>query len=131
MTKQTQSRALTKSKQSEFESYLNLLCITEKLDDRIDRLKIADYECTEMQDIRLVKRVLKTAEYARSCAEEAMEFLDLHGFLYLSSIDRLVEAIDKSNEDYNLARNRFLEILIEMGEEIDFEIPKDLKLEEN
>ena len=126
-----QNRTLTKSKQSEFESYLNLLCILEKLDDRIYRLKIADYECTEIKDIQLVKRVLKTAEYARSCAEEAMEFLNLHGFLYLSTVDRLVEAIDKSNEDYNLARERFLEILIEMQEEVDFESIESLKLEEN
>lgn len=47
------------------------------------------------------------------------------------AISVFVDVIDKSNEDYNLARERFLEILIEMQEEVDFESIESLKLEEN
>lgn len=103
----------------------------EKLEDHISKLKIVDYHCTNESDIRICKRSLKKAGYAQSCVEEAMEFLDLHGFLYLSIIDRLVEAINEFKEDYKISRKRCLEILIENGEEIDFEIPNDLKFEEN
>lgn len=129
MTKQNRDRV--KSKLNEFELYIRLFKLLEKFEDHISRLKIVDYYCTNESDIRICKRSLTKAEYARSCIEEAMEFLDLHGFLYLSSIDRLVESIDKFKEDYKISRKRCLDILIENGEEIDFEIPKDLNFEEN
>lgn len=125
MTKQNRDRV--KSKLNEFELYIRLFKLLEKFEDHISRLKIVDYHCTNESDIRICKRSLKKAEYAQSCVEEAMEFLDLHGFLYLSFIDRLVEAIDKFKEDYKISRKRCLEILIENGEEVDFEIPKDLR----
>ena len=62
--------------------------------------------------------------------DDSSEFLNLHGFLYRSTIDRLVDAVEDFQRQFELIRKRSLEILIERGEEIDFEIPSDLKLEE-
>ena len=70
---------------------------------------------------------MRKAEYAKKILDESTEFLDLHGFLYRSTIDQLVDAVEDFQRHNELSRKRALEIMIEMGEEIDFEIPENLK----
>lgn len=136
MTKQNrnrkQNRDRIKSNLSEFELLYKLLVIEKDLNDYIERFNHAlTYELTKESDKQLFGRGLEKVEYAKLRADEAYLFLEKHGFLYLSTIDRLAEAADDFQRYYDeFIRRRSLEILIERGEEIDFEIPSDLKLEE-
>lgn len=138
MTKQKQkrnrkrNRDRIKSNLSEFELLYKLLVIEKDLSDYIERFNHAlTYELTKDSDKQLFCRGLEKVEYAKLRADEAYLFLEKHGFLYLSTIDRLAEAADDFQKYYDeFIRRRSLEILIERGEEIDFEIPSNLKLEE-
>ena len=92
----------------------------------ISRLESTILDCTKSSDKKLFSECLRKARYAKLHLNEAFDFFNEHGFLYLSTIDDLVKVFDEFNEDLYQVRKRSLEILIEMGEEIDFEIPKDL-----
>lgn len=138
MTKQKQkrnrkqNRDRIKSNLSEFELLYKLLVIEKDLSDYIERFNHAlTYELTRESDKQLFGRGLEKVEYTKLRADEAYLFLEKYGFLYLSTIDRLAEAADDFQKYYDeFIRRRSLEILIERGEEIDFEIPSNLKLEE-
>lgn len=126
-----QNRDRIKSNLSEFELLYKLLVIEKDLNDYIERFNHAlMYELTKESDKQLFSRGLEKVEYAKLRADEAYLFLEKHGFLYLSTIDRLVDAVEDFQRHFELIRKRSLEILIETGEEIDFEIPESLKLEE-
>lgn len=132
--KQKQNRDRIKSNLSEFELLYKLLVIEKDLCDHIERFEIilALPYLTKESDRQLFSRGLEKVEDAKLRADEAFLFLQSHGFLYLSIIDRLVDTVEDFQRYYNKSiRKRSLEILIEMGEEIDFEIPESLKLEEN
>ena len=132
--KQKQNRDRIKSNLSEFELLYKLLVIEKDLCDHIERFEIilALPYLTKESDRQLFSRGLEKVKDAKLRADEAFLFLQSHGFLYLSTIDRLVDTVEDFQRYYNkFIRRRSLEILIEMGEEIDFEIPESLKLEEN
>lgn len=120
-----------KSNLSEFELFFKLFVIEKSINAHISRLESTVLDCTKSSDKQLFGECLRKARYAKLHLNEAFDFFNEHGFLYLSTIDGLVKVFDEFNEDLYQVRKRSLEILIEMGEEIDFEIPKDLKLEEN
>ena len=126
-----QDRDSIKSNLNEFELWFKLRVLEKTVNERIAILKFVISDCAKDSDKRLFSENLRKSELVKVRLSEAFEFLNKHRFLYLSTIDRLVDAVDKLNEDYNRIAKRSIEILIEMGEEIDFEIPKDLKLEEN
>ena len=128
--KQKQNRNRIKSNLSEFELLYKLLVIEKDLCDHIERFEIilALPYLTKESDRQLFSRGLEKVEYTKLRADEAFLFLESHGFLYLSTIDRLVEAAEDFQSYYDrFIRKRALEIMIEMGEEIDFEIPESLK----
>lgn len=127
--KQKQNRNRIKSNLSEFELLYKLLVIEKDLCDHIERFEIilALPYLTKESDRQLFSRALEKVEYAKLCADEAFLFLESHGFLYLSIIDQLVDAVEDFQRHNELSRRRALEIMIEMGEEIDFEIPENLK----
>lgn len=134
MSKQKRNRKQTrnriKSKQSEYDLWFKSLIVEQYLKSRISSLKATISECNKQPDKELFGESLRKAEYAKKILDDSSEFLDLHGFLYRSTIDRLVDAVEDFQRHFELIRKRSLEILIERGEEIDFEIPSDLKLEE-
>ena len=132
MTKRNrkQTRNRIKSKQSEYDLWFKSLIVEQYLKSRISNLKDMISECNKQSDKELFSKSLKKAEYAKKLLDESVEFLDLHRFLYRSTIDRLVDAVEDFQRHHELSRKRALEIMIETGEEIDFEIPSDLKLEE-
>ena len=104
------------------------LIVEQYLKSRISNLKDIISECNKQSDKELFSESLRKAEYAKKILDESTEFLESHGFLYLSTIDRLVEAAEDFQSYYDrFIRRRSLEIMIEMGEEIDFEIPESLK----
>ena len=128
--KQKQNRDRIKSNLSEFELLYKLLVIEKDLCDHIERFEIilALPYLTKESDRQLFSRGLEKVEYTKLRADEAFLFLESHGFLYLSIIDRLVEAAEDFQSYYDkFIRRRSLEIMIEMGAEIDFEIPENLK----
>lgn len=112
-------------------TYLKLLEIIDHFTLQESRLKKAMSDCKDKSDKQLFSRSLRKARRVISRADITIDILNLYGKVYQSCIYHVVNSIDKFNEDYNLVRKRFPEILIEMGEEIDFELPKDLNLEEN
>ena len=134
MTKQKrnrkQNRNRTKSKQSEYDLWFKSLIVEQYLKSRISNLKAMISDCNNQSDKELFGESLRKAEYAKKILDDSSEFLNLHGFLYRSTIDRLVDAVEDFQRHFELIRKRSLEILIERGEEIDFEIPSNLKLEE-
>lgn len=136
MTKQKQkrnrkqNRNRIKSKQSEYDLWFKSLIVEQYLKSRISNLEAMISDCDEQSDKELFGESLRKAEYAKKILDDSIEFLDLHGFLYRSTIDRLVDAVEDFQRHNELSRKRALEILIERGEEIDFEIPSNLKLEE-
>ena len=125
--KQKQNRDRIKSNLSEFELLYKLLVIEKDLCDHIERFEIilALPYLTKESDRQLFSRGLEKVKYTKLRADEAFLFLESHGFLYLSTIDRLVEDFQSYYDRF--IRKRALEIMIEMGEEIDFEIPENLK----
>lgn len=127
--KRKQNRNRIKSNLSEFELLYKLLVIEKDLCDHIERFEIilALPYLTKESDRQLFSRALEKVEYTKLRADEAFLFLESHGFLYLSTIDRLVDAVEDFQRHNELSRKRSLEIMIEMGEEIDFEIPENLK----
>lgn len=129
--KRKQNLNRVKSKQSEYELWFKSLIVEQYLKSRISNLKDIISECNKQSDKELFSKSLKKAEYAKKLLDESVEFLDLHGFLYRSTIDQLVDAVEDFQRHHKLSRKRALEIMIERGEEIDFEIPKDLKFEKN
>lgn len=132
--KRKQNRSRIKSNLSEFELLYKLLVVENDIGEYIDQFTIAlaSPYLTKDSDRQLFSRGLEKVEDAKLRADEAFLFLQSHGFLYLSTIDRLVDTVEDFQRYYNkFIRKRSLEILIEMGEEIDFEIPESLKLEEN
>lgn len=129
--KRKQNLNRVKSKQSEYDLWFKSLIVEQYLNSRISNLKDIISECNKQSDKELFGKSLRKAEYAKKILNESSEFLNLHGFLYRSTIDQLVDAVEDFDKTNHLARKRSLEIMIEMGEEIDFEIPKDLKLEKN
>lgn len=134
MTKRNRNRKQNldrvKSKQSEYDLWFKSLIVEQHLKSRISNLKATISECNKQSDKELFGESLRKAEYAKKILDDSIEFLDLHGFLYRSTIDRLVDAVEDFQKHHELSRKRALEIMIETGEEIDFEIPSDLKLEE-
>lgn len=125
--KRKQNLSRVKSKQSEYELWFKSLIVEQYLKSRISNLKDIISECNKQSDKELFSKSLRKAEYAKKILDESTEFLDLHGFLYRSTIDRLVDAVEDFQRHNELSRKRALEIMIEMGEEIDFEIPESLK----
>lgn len=125
--KRKQNLNRVKSKQSEYELWFKSLIVEQRLKSRISNLKAMISECNKQSDKELFGKSLRKAEYAKKILDESTEFLDLHGFLYRSSIDQLVDAVEDFQRHNELSRKRALEIMIEMGEEIDFEIPENLK----
>lgn len=125
--KRKQNLSRVKSKQSEYELWFKSLIVEQYLKSRISNLKDVISECNNQSDKELFGKSLRKAEYAKKILDESTEFLDLHGFLYRSTIDRLVDAVEDFQRHNELSRKRALEIMIEMGEEIDFEIPENLK----
>ena len=119
-----------KSKQSEYDLWFKSLIVEQYLKSRISNLKATISDCNKQSDKELFGESLRKAEYAKKILDDSSEFLNLHGFLYRSTIDRLVDAVEDFQKHHELSRKRALEILIESGEEIDFEIPESLKLEE-
>lgn len=107
------------------------LIVEQRLRSRISNLKAMISECNKQSDKELFGKSLRKAEYAKKILDESTEFLDLHRFLYRSTIDRLVDAVEDLDKELYFSRKRALEIMIERGEEIDFEIPKDLKFEKS
>lgn len=126
-----QNRDRIKSNLSEFELLYKLLVIEKDLCDHIERFEIilALPYLTKESDRQLFSRALEKVEYTKLRADEAFLFLESHGFLYLSIIDRLVDAVEDFQRHNELSRKRALEIMIEMGEEIDFEISESLKMQ--
>lgn len=128
--KQKQNRNQIKSNLNEFELLYKLLVIEKDLCDHIERFEIilALPYLTKESDRKLFSRGLEKVEYTKLRADEAFLFLESYGFLYLSIIDKSVEAAEDFQSYYDrFIRKRALEIMIEMGEEIDFEIPENLK----
>lgn len=125
-----QNRNRIKSKQSEYDLWFKSLIVEQYLKSRISNLKSTISDCNKQSDKELFGESLRKAEYAKKILDDSSEFLNLHGFLYRSTIDRLVDAVEDFQRHHELSRKRDLEIMIETGEEIDFEIPSDLKLEE-
>lgn len=125
-----QNRNRIKSKQGEYDLWFKSLIVEQYLKSRISNLKGMISECNKQSDKELFDESLRKAEYAKKILDDSIEFLDLHGFLYRSTIDELVGAVEDFQRHNELSRKRALEIMIETGEEIDFEIPSDLKLEE-
>ena len=125
-----QNRNRIKSKQSEYDLWFKSLIVEQYLKSRISNLKATISDCHKQSDKELSGESLRKAEYAKKILDDSSEFLNLHGFLYRSTIDRLVDAVEDFQRHYELSRKRALEIMIETGEEIDFEIPSDSKLEE-
>lgn len=125
-----QNRNRIKSKQSEYDLWFKSLIVEQYLKSRISNLKSTISDCNKQSDKELFGESLRKAEYAKKILDDSSEFLNLHGFLYRSTIDRLVDAVEDFQRHHELSRKRALEIMIETGEEIDFEIPSDLKLEE-
>lgn len=121
-----QNRNRVKSNQSEDELWFKSFLVDQYLKSRISNLKIMIPDCDKQSDKELFSRCLKKAEYAKKILDKSNEFLDHHGFLYRSTIDRLVNAVEDFNKDLYPARKRSLEILMERGE-VDFEIPNDLR----
>lgn len=134
MSKQKRNRRQTrnriKSKQSEYDLWFKSLIVEQYLKSRISNLKATISDCNKQSDKEIFGESLRKAEYAKKILDDSSEFLNLHGFLYRSTIDELVDAVEDFQRHNELSRKRALEILIETGEEIDFEIPSDLKLEE-
>lgn len=136
MTKQKRNRNRrqnldrVKSKQSEYDLWFKSIIVEQYLKSRISSLKATISECNKQSDKELFGESLRKAEYAKKILDDSSEFLNLHGFLYRSTIDRLVDTVEDFQRHYELSRKRALEIMIETGEEIDFEIPSDLKLKE-
>ena len=134
MSKQKRNRKQTrnriKSKQSEYDLWFKSLIVEQYLKSRISNLKATISDCNKQSDKELFGESLRKAEYAKKILDDSSEFLDLHGFLYRSTIDELVDAVEDFQRHNELSRKRALEIMIETGEEIDFEIPSNLKLEE-
>lgn len=125
--KRKQNLSRVKSKQGEYELWFKSLIVEQYLKSRISNLKDIISECNKQSDKELFSKSLRKAEYAKKILDESTEFLDLHGFLYRSTIDRLVDAVEDFQRHHELSRKRALEIMIERGEEIDFEIPENLK----
>ena len=119
-----------KSKQSEYVLWFKSIMVGQYLKSRISSLKATISDRNKQSDKELFSESLRKAEYAKKILDDSSEFLNLHGFLYRSTIDRLVDAIEDFQRHFELIRKRSLGILIEREEEIDFEIPSDLKLEE-
>ena len=134
MTKRQRNRKQNhdrvRSKQSEYDLWFKSLIVEQYLKSRISSLKATISDCNKQSDKELFGESLRKAEYAKKILDDSIEFLDLHGFLYRSTIDELVDAVEDFQRHHELSRKRALEIMIETGEEIDFEIPSDLKLEE-
>ena len=125
--KRKQNLNRVKSKQGEYELWFKSLIVEQYLKSRISNLKDIISECNKQSDKELFSKSLRKAEYAKKILDDSSEFLNLHGFLYRSTIDRLVDAVEDFQRHNELSRKRALEIMIEMGEEIDFEIPESLK----
>lgn len=125
--KRKQNLDRVKSKQGEYELWFKSLIVEQYLKSRISNLKDIISECNKQSDKELFSESLRKAEYAKKILDESNESLDLHGFLYRSTIDQLVDAVEDFQRHNELSRKRALEIMIEMGEEIDFEIPESLK----
>ena len=134
MTKRRRNRKQNldrvKSKQSGYDLWFKSLIVEQYLKSRISNLKATISDCNKQSDKELFGESLRKAGYAKKILDDSSEFLDLHGFLYRSTIDELVDAVEDFQRHNELSRKRALEIMIETGEEIDFEIPSDLKLEE-
>lgn len=128
--KRKQNLDRVKSKQSEYDLWFKSIIVEQYLKSRISNLKDMISECNKQSDKELFGESLRKAEYAKKILDDSIEFLDLHGFLYRSTIDELVDAVEDFQRHNELSRKRALEIMIETREEIDFEIPSDLKLEE-
>ena len=124
--KRKQNHNRVKSKLDEYGLWFRSLIVEQRLNSCIDNLKAMISDCDKQSDKELFGESLRKAEYARKLLYESNEFLDLHGFLYRSTIDRLVDAVEDFEKDFYPFRKRSLEILIERGE-VDFEIPKDLR----
>lgn len=125
--KHKQNLNRVKSKQGEYELWFKSLIVEQYLKSRISNLKDIISECNKQSDKELFSKSLRKAEYAKKILDESTEFLESHGFLYRSTIDQLVDAVEDFQRHHELSRKRALEIMIEMGEEIDFEIPENLK----
>ena len=124
--KRKQNRNRVKSKLDEYGLWFRSLIVGQRLNSCIVNLKAMISDCDKQSDKELFGESLRKAEYAKNLLYESNEFLDLHGFLYRSTIDRLVDAVEDFEKNLYTSRKRSLEILIERGE-VDFEIPKDLR----
>lgn len=125
--KRKQNRNRVKSKLDEYGLWFRSLIVEQRLNSCIDNLKDMISDCGKQFDKDLFGESLRRSEYAKKILYESNEFLDLHGFLYRSTIDRLVDAVEDFEKNlYPARKKRSLEILIERGE-VDFEIPKDLR----
>lgn len=112
-------------------TYLKLLEIMDHFILQESKLKKAMSNCKNKHDKQLFSRSLRKARRVISRADIAIDILKLYGKVYQSSIYHVVNSIDEFEKDLDLIKQRSLEILIENEEEIDFEIPEDLKFEEN
>lgn len=112
-------------------TYLKLLEIMGHFILQESKLKKAMSNCKNKHDKQLFSRSLRKARRVISRADIAIDILKLYGKVYQSSIYHVVNSIDEFEKDLDLIKQRSLEILIENEEEIDFEIPEDLKFEEN
>lgn len=88
--KRKQNLNRVKSKQGEYELWFKSLIVEQYLKSRISNLKDILSECNNQPETELFSKSLRKAEYAKKILDESNEFLDLHGFLYRSTIDRSI-----------------------------------------
>lgn len=92
--KRKQNRNIVKSKLDEYGLWFRSLIVEQRLNSCIDNLKVMISDCDKQSDKELFGESLRKAEYAKKILYESNEFLDLYGFLYRSTIDRLVDAVE-------------------------------------
>lgn len=74
-------------------------------------LKSAIPHCPTESDKKLFKSCLRSAEYARSCAESAMRHLEKHGCLEIRVINPIEDSINRFRKKHYLVRKRSYEIV--------------------
>lgn len=74
-------------------------------------LKNAILHCPTESDKKLFKSCLRSAKYARSCAESAMRHLEKHGCLEMRVINPIEDSIKQFRKKHYLVRKRSYEIV--------------------
>ena len=79
-----------KSKQSEYDLWFKSIMVEQYLKSRISSLQATISDCNKQSDKELFGESLRKAEYAKKILDDSIEFLNLRGFLYRSTIDRSI-----------------------------------------